>query len=65
MWDSIGDFLAMGGHAAYVWSAFGMVALVLLIEIALVIRRRHQVQARIHRHARRLASAWNKGESER
>jgi heme exporter protein D len=28
--DAIGDFLAMGGHAAFVWPAYGITALVLV-----------------------------------
>lgn len=28
--DSVADFLAMGGYAAYVWPAFGLAAVVLI-----------------------------------
>ncbi|MFP4129480.1 MAG: heme exporter protein CcmD [Halorhodospira sp.] len=62
MWDGIGDFLAMGGYALYVWGAFGMVALGLLLEGLLVARRRRQVRARLQRQSRRPAAARNQGE---
>ncbi len=28
-WNSVGEFLAMGGYALYVWPAFGLAAAVL------------------------------------
>lgn len=28
--DSVADFLAMGGYAAYVWPAFGLAAIILI-----------------------------------
>ncbi len=31
-WNSLGDFLAMGGYGLYVWGSFGMTALVLAVE---------------------------------
>ena len=42
MWNSPSEFFAMGGYALYVWSSFGMCALVLLLE-PLVIRARHKL----------------------
>ncbi len=53
MWDGLGDFLAMGGHARYVWGSFGMVAGALLLEWLLVRRRRRRVQLTLQRQARR------------
>ena len=32
MWTSPDKFFAMGGYALYVWSSFGVCALILLIE---------------------------------
>ena len=32
MWNSPAEFFAMGGYALYVWSSFGVCALVLLLE---------------------------------
>jgi len=39
-WNSLSDFLAMGGYAFYVWGSFGVTALALLME-PLLIRKRH------------------------
>ena len=36
------DFLAMGGYAWYVWMAYGAVALVVGVEIAVVRARRRR-----------------------
>lgn len=41
MWNSPAEFFAMGGYALYVWSSFGVCALVLLIE-PLSIRMRNK-----------------------
>jgi heme exporter protein D len=45
MWNSPSEFFAMGGYALYVWSSFGMCALVLLLE-PVVIRARHKLVVR-------------------
>jgi len=39
-WNSLGDFLAMGGYGLYVWGSFGMTALVLLVECGSLAMRR-------------------------
>ncbi|HHK0528650.1 TPA: heme exporter protein CcmD [Pseudomonas aeruginosa] len=47
--ESFGDFLAMGYHGPYVWSAYGISLLVLAINVAepLLARRRYlQEEAR-------------------
>ena len=36
MWTSPAEFFAMGGYALYVWSSFGICALVLLLEPLLI-----------------------------
>lgn len=45
MWNSPSEFFAMGGYALYVWSSFGMCALVLLLE-PIVIRTRNKLVVR-------------------
>ena len=45
MWNSPSEFFAMGGYALYVWSSFGMCALVFVLE-PLVIRARHKLVVR-------------------
>ena len=45
-WAGAADFLAMGGHGLYVWGAFGMVALVIGLEVAQLALRRRMLRAR-------------------
>jgi heme exporter protein D len=45
MWNSPAEFFAMGGYALYVWSSFGVCALVLLVE-PLAIRARYKAALR-------------------
>ncbi|MBU3622944.1 heme exporter protein CcmD [Polynucleobacter sp. AP-Latsch-80-C2] len=58
MWNSPSEFFAMGGYALYVWSSFGMCALVLLLE-PLVIRARNQAVIR-RLHQQLLAEQFDK-----
>jgi heme exporter protein D len=39
-WGSAGEFLAMGGYGFYVWSAYGVTALLLVAEVWQLISRR-------------------------
>jgi heme exporter protein D len=54
--DSFQEFLAMGGYAGYVWSAFGMTFGAMLILILMGLHRRKQilqdVKKRVERQAR-------------
>ena len=52
MWNSPAEFFAMGGYALYVWSSFGVCALILMLEpIAINVRRKKIVQ-RLQREIR-------------
>ncbi|HUL64564.1 MAG TPA: heme exporter protein CcmD [Burkholderiaceae bacterium] len=43
-WGSLSDFLEMGGYAGYVWGAYVVTAVVIVVEIAaLRVRRRRSV----------------------
>jgi heme exporter protein D len=42
-WNSLEEFLHMGGYAFYVWSSFGVTALVVLAEIWQVRAKRRAV----------------------
>lgn len=46
------NWLAMGGYAAYVWSAYGIVGLVFIVQV--LANKRHQ------RQTRRLLRHWLK-----
>lgn len=58
MWNSPAEFFAMGGYALYVWSSFGMCALILLLE-PLVIRARNKAMIR-RLHQQLLAEQFDK-----
>jgi heme exporter protein CcmD len=53
-WASFGDFLAMGGHAAFIWPAFA-IALIVLFGLALLSRWGLSAAERDHAQARREA----------
>ncbi|ACY51006.1 MULTISPECIES: heme exporter protein CcmD [Vibrio] len=54
--ESLSDFFAMGGYASYVWSAFGITFLSMLILLITSLRRGDallkEVKAKIDRQAR-------------
>ncbi|QWE20262.1 heme exporter protein CcmD [Polynucleobacter sp. AP-Kolm-20A-A1] len=61
MWNSPSEFFAMGGYALYVWSSFGVCALVMLIE-PLAIRARFKAVIR-RLQQERLAEQFDKESS--
>ncbi len=38
-WESVGEFLAMGGYGFYVWGAFGVTAVAMLAELFILFRQ--------------------------
>ena len=52
-WHSVGEFLAMGGYALYVWGSVGACALALIVE-PWALRRKHR---RLLRSLRRRGAA--------
>ncbi|WP_159653501.1 heme exporter protein CcmD [Vibrio atypicus] len=54
--ESLSDFFAMGGYAGYVWSAFGITFLSMLILLIVSVRRGkallNEVQSKVDRQAR-------------
>ncbi len=42
-WNSVAEFLDMGGYAFYVWGSFGITALVVVYEVWEVRARRRDV----------------------
>ncbi len=41
-WNSLDDFLRMGGYGLYVWGSYGMTLAVMLVEPLLAMRRRRR-----------------------
>jgi heme exporter protein D len=48
-WNSLADFLAMGGYGFYVWGSFGLTALIMIVEPIAVARNRKSTIARLKR----------------
>ena len=48
-WNSLGDFLAMGGYALYVWGSYGMTVLVVAVELAALRARRARAMDELRR----------------
>lgn len=48
-WGSAAEFFAMGGYAGYVWSAYGVTALVIVAELLSLARRKRTCLRRISR----------------
>ncbi|PLY17068.1 MAG: heme exporter protein CcmD [Sedimenticola sp.] len=46
---SVAEFFDMGGYALYVWSSFGVTAVLMVIEPLLLRKRRQSVLQRISR----------------
>jgi len=44
-WQSWSDFFAMGGYALYVWGAYGVTALCIVIELFALRSRRLKARA--------------------
>ena len=48
-WASWSDFWSMGGRGFFVWSAYGVTALCVLVELAWLRRSAHQSRLRLAR----------------
>ena len=44
IWNSAGEFFAMGGYGLYVWGAYAVTAACMLIEPVLVVLRHRQAR---------------------
>lgn len=57
-WSSFSDFVAMGGHAFFVWMSYGATALLVVAEVAWVVQQRRQslARARVQRKIREWSS---------
>jgi len=46
------EFFAMGGYAFYVWGSFGVTAVLMILEVILLRRRKQQLIRRLGRSTR-------------
>ncbi len=60
-WASWSDFLAMGGYAFYVWGSYAVTAVLMIVEVIFVMRRRRDVLVRL---ARTVSAEQNEGNSD-
>jgi len=51
IWNSVGDFFAMGGYALYVWGSFGICAFAFLAEPLLIKKRHSEIVQTLRRQA--------------
>ena len=51
-WNSVADFLAMGGYGLYVWGAYALTALLIGAESVVLIRRGRTLRAKAGRISR-------------
>jgi heme exporter protein D len=51
--DSFADFLEMGRHGFYVWTAYGVTLALITANLVAMVHRRRQVRAEIRRALRR------------
>jgi heme exporter protein D len=42
-WGSVSAFLAMGGYGGYIWGSYGVTALCIALELALLVARRRKL----------------------
>ncbi len=43
-WNSVGEFLAMGGYGLYVWGSFGACAILMVVEPLLAKHRLNEIR---------------------
>lgn len=48
-WNSVGEFLAMGGHGFYVWGSFGACLMLMLVEPILIRHRQRSIRDTLRR----------------
>lgn len=51
VWNSLGDFIAMGGYGVYVWGSFWACVIGLCLEWVLIKQRRKAVLKQLRRMA--------------
>ena len=60
-WNSLADFLHMGGYGPYVWGSFGVSAGAFVVEQWLLRRRIAAIVASLRRRARAERAGRNQG----
>jgi heme exporter protein D len=50
IWASLGEFLAMGGYATYVWGSYAVVLIAIVLEIVVLRQRRRRAFEQLHHY---------------
>lgn len=50
-WNSLEEFLAMGGYAFFVWSSIGVTVIAMCIEIVILNSQRKQLKLNVPSHS--------------
>lgn len=58
---NLAEFFSMGGYAFYVWGSYAVTAVLMLIEVVLVVRRRRTLLGRLGRIHGAAHGAWRGG----
>ena len=58
---SLAEFFSMGGYAFYVWASYAVTAVLMLIEVVQVIRRRRTLLSRLGRIHGAAHESWRDG----
>ena len=61
--NSVSEFFSMGGYAFYVWGSYGITALFLLLEIALLVFRKRTITQRLGRRIRMRIEVENEAQT--
>ena len=61
--DSFADFLAMGRHGVYVWTAYGIALAIMIGMVVIPVQRNKTLRKMIQRQLRRDAAAADREES--
>lgn len=48
-WNSLADFISMGGRGGYVWGTYGVALLLMAVELWLLVQRHRQGAKRLYR----------------
>ena len=51
--DSLNEFLHMGGYGAYVWSAYGITFVAMVLSIVIPLRQHSSIRQRLTRQLKR------------
>jgi heme exporter protein D len=49
-WNSISEFLAMGGYGLYVWGSYAVTAAIVAAEVVMLVRRGRTLRVRAGRN---------------